>query len=327
MWQTFLTRLTKPQGCDHIYLCTHRAPDADTLGAAVALAHLLRRHGAAVSLVAADGVPARYRGITEGERILSLADLAGQDITRAALVLVDTGDWQYAGIPAQLVAGAALRLAVDHHEQPPDAEGIWAPHALSTSGLLFTLWEAAGEPLSEAVRRLLFLGHCADMFDSGETQLPPRDEVSRRMLARMAGPEAAVALADQLLRKQHPAARALSESLVAGARLEPHIAWIFVPHAALSQIQAEGDALDGLPALLFREAGRPVAVVVREFSPGRFKVSLRSAGRPDVAAIARLFGGGGHSHSAGFFQDSAEGPVERLVAAIREQVARHLKSP
>ncbi len=42
-----------------------------------------------------------------------------------------------------------------------------------------------------------------------------------------------------------------------------------------------------------------MALLFREMSQGRVKVSLRSVGNVDVAAFANRFGGGGHTKAAG----------------------------
>ena len=46
--------------------------------------------------------------------------------------------------------------------------------------------------------------------------------------------------------------------------------------------------------------GVRMALLFREVSQGRVKVSLRSVGDVDVAAFATPFGGGGHTKAAGF---------------------------
>jgi phosphoesterase RecJ-like protein len=63
------------------------------------------------------------------------------------------------------------------------------------------------------------------------------------------------------------------------------------------------------------EAG--VAVLLKELDDGTFKVSLRSRGEVDVAAIASTYGGGGHHNAAGF---SHTGPPEVIIGAIKDRL-------
>ena len=61
-----------------------------------------------------------------------------------------------------------------------------------------------------------------------------------------------------------------------------------------------------------------VAALVKQRRDGRFKVSVRSRGGHDLAAVAAAFGGGGHRLAAGY--TSEHGPqvtIDRLVAALR----------
>ena len=64
--------------------------------------------------------------------------------------------------------------------------------------------------------------------------------------------------------------------------------------------------------------GIEVAVFFREQADGRFRVSLRSKGRINVASVAEHFGGGGHECASGC---SLEGPlsvaVERILLQFR----------
>jgi phosphoesterase RecJ-like protein len=61
-----------------------------------------------------------------------------------------------------------------------------------------------------------------------------------------------------------------------------------------------------------------VAAVVKQQRDGRFKVSMRSRGAHDVAAVAQIFGGGGHRLAAGYTSRHAlAGTIERLRSALR----------
>ena len=67
-----------------------------------------------------------------------------------------------------------------------------------------------------------------------------------------------------------------------------------------------------------------VAAVLKQQRDGRFKVSMRSRGGHDVAAVAARFGGGGHRLAAGY--TSSQGlaaTVEPLKDALGAERARH----
>jgi phosphoesterase RecJ-like protein len=67
--------------------------------------------------------------------------------------------------------------------------------------------------------------------------------------------------------------------------------------------------------------GIEVAVFFRELADGRFRVSLRSKGRVNVAHVAARYGGGGHHCASGF---PITGPLsvaaERVLAQLRMEL-------
>jgi len=76
--------------------------------------------------------------------------------------------------------------------------------------------------------------------------------------------------------------------------------------------QADG-AIDQLNTVRDQE----LAILFKEVSPRLIKVSLRSRDRIDAAALAALFGGGGHRRAAGMemAMPLAQAEAEVLAAA------------
>ena len=62
-----------------------------------------------------------------------------------------------------------------------------------------------------------------------------------------------------------------------------------------------------------------VAVVLKQESDGRYRVSMRSKGASDVGAVATRFGGGGHALAAGFTSSNGNPheTIEEIVTALR----------
>ena len=58
-----------------------------------------------------------------------------------------------------------------------------------------------------------------------------------------------------------------------------------------------------------------MALLFREVSQGRVKVSLRSVGNVDVAAFSKRFGGGGHTKAAGLALPGSLAEVQSTVLA------------
>ncbi|MNI72288.1 Bifunctional oligoribonuclease and PAP phosphatase NrnA [compost metagenome] len=67
--------------------------------------------------------------------------------------------------------------------------------------------------------------------------------------------------------------------------------------------------------------GVEVGILFKVINEGAVKVSLRSAGKVDVAALAQVFGGGGHTRAAGARLDAT---LEQAIPLVLEEVRRHL---
>jgi hypothetical protein len=84
---------------------------------------------------------------------------------------------------------------------------------------------------------------------------------------------------------------------------------------------AEEDC-EGIVNFALCVSGVEAAVFLRELPEQRIRLSLRSKGRVNVAAIAERLGGGGHESAAGC---TLEGPLERaseeILAQLRPSVA------
>jgi phosphoesterase RecJ-like protein len=99
---------------------------------------------------------------------------------------------------------------------------------------------------------------------------------------------------------------------------EGPLAWIWVTQEQMDRFGAKEEDCEGLVNYVLSIQDVEVAVFFRELPGGRFRLSLRSKGQLDVAAIAQQFGGGGHECASGC---SLDGPlssaIEKVLAQLR----------
>ena len=81
----------------------------------------------------------------------------------------------------------------------------------------------------------------------------------------------------------------------------------------MERVRAKEEDCEGLVNYALSIGDVEVAVFFRELPDGRFRVSLRSKGKLDVAHIAEEFGGGGHTCASGC---SVEGPLHAAVESV-----------
>ena len=79
--------------------------------------------------------------------------------------------------------------------------------------------------------------------------------------------------------------------------------------------------MDGIVNQLQNTRGVEVAIFLYEIGVQEYKVSMRSNGRVNVAAISEEFSGGGHVRAAGFSMKAGLEEVTGIVLSkIREQL-------
>jgi phosphoesterase RecJ-like protein len=91
------------------------------------------------------------------------------------------------------------------------------------------------------------------------------------------------------------------------------VASIVTIRSDLDEFSAGKDALEGFINYPRSIVGVEVAVSFREEQGGAYRVSFRSKGRVDVAAVATGFGGGGHRNAAGCTVPGTLADVKRMV--------------
>src|SRR5205823_15127918 len=100
---------------------------------------------------------------------------------------------------------------------------------------------------------------------------------------------------------------------------EAGLVWTYVTQADLTQTGVGVGETDDMIDVIRTAREADVAVVLKQQRDGRFKVSARSRGGTDLAAVAARFGGGGHRLAAGYTSRvGLEDTIRLLTAAIKE---------
>jgi phosphoesterase RecJ-like protein len=113
-----------------------------------------------------------------------------------------------------------------------------------------------------------------------------------------------------------------SKLLLLGAALrrlkrEGCLAWLWVTHQDMQRTCATEEDCEGIVNVVLGMAGVDTGVFLRELPDGSIRLSLRSKGRLNVAAIAARLGGGGHQNAAGC---TLEGPLPRALEEILSEL-------
>jgi phosphoesterase RecJ-like protein len=301
-----------------VALTTHVNADGDGVGSEVALWHLLRARGLDPVIANATGIPDRLKFLVPPGADAS--DRAGREIARADIVVVvDISDLDRLGDLAKAVQERRAPVAcIDHHVSPgtlPDGPRLVAPEATATAELVFDLATALEWPLAIDAARALYVGILTDTGGFRFSNTSARAlRVAAALLEHGVEPESIY----EAIYASAPEGRVrLLAEVLQTLVVEPErgLAWVTVPAGALERHDVTPDDLDGVVEHARSIAGVRLALLFRQIANGRIKVSFRSMGSVDSAALAQEFGGGGHHKAAG-------ASLEGSVAEVQERVLR-----
>lgn len=279
-----------------IVITSHASPDGDSLGSALAMQQLAGALGIEGHVVQRDPHPASL-GFLPGMAVVEVAkeiDAAAFDL---AVVL------ECPGITRPGLEGLQRLpiLNIDHHleNERYGKLNYLDEEAPAVGEMVLRMAEAAGVPISCAMATCLYTALVTDTGDFRYSNATPRAfEAARRLVAAGAVPHV---IADALW-NQIPA-RIVRLSAEVLATLELHaggrLALITCDAGMLARAGARPEDTENLINTPRTIAGVEVAVLLKAFTPGVTRASLRSRGDVDVQGVAARFGGGGHRNAAG----------------------------
>lgn len=318
------------RGAQRVLVVSHENPDADTLGAALGVVHLVETLGGTADPVCADPVPALYSFMPGVERVRTDPD---PDATYELAVIVDCGSLDRIGAIGARHADLferLPRLIIDHHASNDAAgETDWIePHSAATCEMVALLAARLGTAAGAADGALatnLMAGIVMDTATFAHPNATPRTLAVSAWLVEGGAPLSDISR--RLYRSKPEAQLKLFGRIL--ARLESaddgRIIWSSVTDADYAETGAERAHSEGLIDLLSQSETAEVAILFKEAGPRETRVSVRTRpGGVDATVLTGRFGGGGHARAAGATVASpladARPPVlaeaTRLVAAV-----------
>lgn len=303
-----------------ICLVTHVNPDGDGLGSQVALVHLLRGAGLDAVITNPTATPERFRFLFADLPGVDRSDRAVRELRLADLIIVlDIAELtRLGGLGATVEERAVPVICIDHHTGPgqlPPGPRLVDVTAAATGELVYLLACELDWPVTRAVAHALYVALVTDTGSFRFSNTRPRTlRIAADLLERGADPEEVYLEVYASGPPGRP--RLLAETLeTLVVEDDPGLAWLTVPPGALARHGVEADDLDGVVEHARAIRGVRMAILFREASAGRIKVSFRSVGSADVAVLARRFGGGGHTKASGAAIPGSLDTVQQAVLA------------
>ncbi len=298
-------------GRQRFLLTSHSRPDGDAVGSALACCQILRSMGKQADVVLRDGVPRIYEPLPFAGEVVQ-ADRVNGNYDAAIVLECDS-------IRRTGLEGLEDRflISIDHHlSGRPFAHVNWIdPKASATAELVYRLGKEAGVRISPDIATCLYT---AVMTDTGSFMFEGTNEhtfaLARELVLAGADP---VRCARNIYFAHSTAKMKLLGAALSNLHREGNLAWIWVTQSQMEQAGAKEEDCEGLVNYVLSIQGVEVAAFFRQLPDSRFRVSLRSKGQLNVAAIAEKFGGGGHECASGL---SVDGPLSAAVAQVVGQL-------
>lgn len=298
---------------DSVSIVAHVYPDADTIGAGLALGLVLAAVGkdVEVGFGAPAELPESLRSLPGGhllvppERMRRDADL---------VVTVDIPSAHRLGVLGELAGPGRQVLVIDHHASNTlfGTVNYVDPSADSTTQLVAELLDAWGIDIELPVAHCLYAGLTTD---TGSFRWASAR--AHRLAARLLEIGVDNAAISRVLMDTHPYSwLPLLSRVLSSTQLIPEavggrgLVYAVVPHQEYRAARSE--EVESIVDIVRTTAQAEVAAVFKEIEPSRWSVSMRAKSF-DLSVVASSFGGGGHRLAAGY---SAVGSVEEIVTAL-----------
>jgi len=292
-----------------LLVVTHARPDGDALGSLAALCGAARAAGKQTATLVPGDVPERYDFLLAGDRPAPAERFAELANWADAVIIVDTCALaQLDGLDDQLAAAREKIVVIDHHATTDDIGALrWLDTSAAAAGVMVgELLDALGWPVDLKTAEALLT---AMTTDTGWFHYSNTDGRCLRAAARLfdAGVEGDK-LYRRLFQADRPERMMLLSRALASLELPAagSIATMKLRLADFAETGARQDETENIvnePMRMGRVEVSMLLVQTPDDGGRCIRVSLRSRGGVDVAAIARRFGGGGHVRAAGLRAD------------------------
>ena len=299
---------------DNILILTHRRPDGETTGSSAALCQSLRQLGRTAYLL-------RNPDITKMNLTYVEAYWAPEEFQPDFVVSVDIAA-KSLFFPAAEAYFDRIGLAIDHH---PSFEGFGETHCVDTSRaacgeIVYEICRELGEITQEVALPL----YAAVATDTGCFLYANTTANTHRVAAALLD----TGINYYAVNKRHYRTKsrpriALESELMSGAEFfhEGRGVFMAVPLELLARTGATENDMEDISSLTLNIEGVDCGLILRELSPGEWKLSMRTGdnGRVSAGSACKLLGGGGHAMAAGAV---LQGTLEQVKARVLDAVDR-----
>lgn len=300
---------------DTVAVIAHVHPDADTIGAGLALGLVLDKCGKRVEVSFAEpaGLPESLASLP-GCRLLVDPDAMRRDVD--LVVTVDVPSVKRLGALSDLALEGDEVLVIDHHASNDvfGTANFVDVQADSTTMMIADILDAWDKPIDPDVAHCIYAGLTTD---TGSFRWASARAL--RLAARLVDGGVDNAAISRTLLDSHPFGwLPLLSRVLASAQLLPDAAGgrglVYAVVGNQDWVTSRPEEVESIVDIVRTTQQAEVAAVFKEIAPQQWSVSMRAKSVVDLAAVASGFGGGGHRLAAGY---STTGSIDDAVASLR----------
>ena len=294
----------------------HINADGDAVASSQAMKAFLCCMGRESVIITEEPVEERLSFIADGIKVYG-GDMPEYD----TVIVLDCGDIDRLGNRGKLIRQDVKVINIDHHKTNKgfgDASYVNAS-ASATGEIMFDLFKEANTSITDEAAMFIYTAICSDTGGFAYSNVSPKTfriaaeliehnfdhaEVSRLLFD-------CVDINSELIKAELvKTVNSYSDGKIRTVTATTHLAESFGLNV---------EEIQGLVDIPRRIRGTEIAVAIKE-SEGGVRVSLRSNGDADVAKVALLFGGGGHTKAAGCSINADVIEAEKLIVKACEDV-------
>ena len=302
------------QARNDFLIITHRRPDGDATGCALALCLGLRSLGKTAWIWANPQFTPRYAPRLSGLTIETVPE-------HATVISVDMASETLLPMNGSDFAGKIL-LSLDHHPSNTGyaAETLVQPECGGCGELIWDLLEELGVDITAEMAEAIYI---AVSTDTGCFRFSNTTARTFRTAAKAVEHGANIAPINRELFEIKSRGRLQLEAcLMSGMEFhaDGRVAIACLPQAWVEELQVSEDDLDSISGFPRTVEGVCVGVLIRNSEPGRVKMSVRTCNGYDASAYCSKLGGGGHHAAAGCsIPGTLETGKEAILQILREE--------
>ena len=315
---TLDTILEEIKKADKIVILTHEGPDGDAVGSALAIEFALESLGKKGDVIIPEFSKC-FNFMPGIEKVKKESDIQKYDLA----IALDCADSKILKGFTNYFENAKMKIVIDHHGSNTmygDINFI-NPVAPACCQILIGMFEYFGINLTKEIGTAIMTGIITDTGGFCYNTTSETFEFAADII------RIGVNVSDIYRRTLQTKNKANFElNKRAMERMEfledGKVAFTYITADDLKEVGALQGDHEGIVDIGKNIENVEVSIFLHEFENKGFKISLRSQDYVDVASIAIMMGGGGHTKAAGAY---AKGSIEQIKSKVIQEIRKQLR--